>query len=43
MLETNFDGRHFNIKSHDGSVKIDSMFFPSSNEKVLEGIELKGE
>lgn len=35
MLEKNFDGRHFWIKSHDGSVEIDSMFFPSTNEVVL--------
>jgi hypothetical protein len=41
MLEKNFDGRHFWIKSHDGSVKIDSMFFPSTNEQVVFGDETK--
>jgi hypothetical protein len=41
MLEKNFDGRHFWIKSKDGSIKIDSMFFPSSSETVLFGDEIK--
>ncbi len=35
MLEKNFDGRHFWIKSHDGKVLIDSMFFPCTSEEVI--------
>lgn len=33
MLEENFDGRRFMIKSRDGK-RIDCMFFPFSSEKV---------
>jgi hypothetical protein len=38
MLEKNFDGRHFWVKS--GSVQIDSMFFPATSEKVYLKSEL---
>jgi alpha/beta superfamily hydrolase len=41
MLEMNFDGRHFAIKSYDRSVNIDSMFFPATNEKVVLASEYK--
>lgn len=42
MLEKNFDGRHFWIKSvTDKNLKIDSMFFPATSEKVLSQEELK--
>lgn len=34
MLEENFDGRRFTVKSRDGK-QLDCMFFPFSNEKVL--------
>lgn len=42
MLEKNFDGRHFWVKSKtDKDFQIDSMFFPCTNEKVLSKEELK--
>jgi alpha/beta superfamily hydrolase len=42
MLEKNFDGRHFWVESKtDKDLKIDSMFFPCTNEKVLNREELK--
>lgn len=34
MLEKNFDGRRFTVKSHDAT-PIDCMFFPFNDEKVL--------
>lgn len=41
MLEKNYDGRHFWIKSQtDKGHQIDSMFFPSTSEKVLSQEEL---
>ena len=43
MLEKNFDGRHFWVKSHSGSLKIDSMFFPATSEKVLLHSEMDSE
>ena len=42
MLEKNFDGRHFWIKSQtDKNMNIDAMFFPATSEKVLSASELK--
>jgi alpha/beta superfamily hydrolase len=41
MLEKNFEGRHFWVKSHDGSVNIDSMFFPCTGERVRTAEEIK--
>ena len=42
MLEKNFDGRHFWVKSQtDKNFKIDAMFFPATSEKVLSTEELK--
>lgn len=41
MLEKNFDGRHFWTPSKtDKGLKIDSMFFPCTSEKVLDKDEL---
>lgn len=40
MLEKNFDGRHFWIKTYKSDVKIDAMFFPSSNESVITSEEM---
>ena len=40
MLEKNFDGRQFNVKSQDG-VKLDCMFFPFNDEKVKTVQEMK--
>ena len=34
MLQNNFDGRTFMVKSHDGT-KLDCMFFPFNDEKVV--------
>jgi len=36
ILEKNFDGKHFEIKSHYDNTPIDAMFFPASNEKVFD-------
>ena len=42
MLEKNFDGRHFWVKSKtDKDLSIDAMFFPCTSEKVLSAEELK--
>jgi hypothetical protein len=41
MLEKNFSGEHFWIKSHIGSVKLDCMFFPATSESVLTGKQLQ--
>lgn len=35
ILEKNFDGKHFEIRSHYDGIMIDAMFFPASNEKVM--------
>lgn len=35
MLEKNFDGKHFWVKSQTDNFNIDSMFFPATSEKVL--------
>lgn len=35
ILEKNFDGKHFEIRSHHDGTMIDAMFFPASNEKVM--------
>jgi len=40
MLEKNFDGRQFNVKSQ-GGVKLDCMFFPFNDEKVRTVQEMK--
>jgi len=41
MLEKNFDGRHFMIKSHYDGTLIDAMFFPATSEKIYLKDELK--
>ena len=42
MLEKNFDGRHFWVKSQtDKNFEIDGMFFPCTSESVLSNEELK--
>ncbi|CDW87850.1 UNKNOWN [Stylonychia lemnae] len=41
ILEKNFDGRHFMIKSHYDDTLIDAMFFPASTEKTLVKDELQ--
>jgi hypothetical protein len=41
ILEKNFDGKHFEIRSHYDGVMIDAMFFPASNEKVMSLESLK--
>jgi hypothetical protein len=40
MLQKNFDGRKFMIKAQDGC-KLDSMFFPFNDEKVMTMEEYK--
>ena len=42
MLEKNFDSRQFWVKAMDGT-KLDCMFFPTTDEKVLTKNELKGD
>ena len=42
MLMKNFDGRRFWVKARDG-VKLDCMFFPFNEEKVMTINELKEE
>ena len=39
MLVKNFDGRRFTVKSNDGC-KIDCMFFPFNDEKVVTVAEM---
>lgn len=41
ILEKNFDGRHFYIKSHLDKTQIDAMFFPASTERTLTREELE--
>ena len=40
MLQNNFDGRTFMVKSHDGT-KLDCMFFPFNDEKVVTKKEME--
>lgn len=40
MLEKNFDGRRFTVKSKDGT-PIDCMFFPFNDEKVVTKTEME--
>ena len=42
MLQNNFDGRTFMVMSQD-SMKLDCMFFPFNDEKVLTKEEIKGD
>ena len=42
MLEKNFDGRRLSIDARDG-VKLDCMFFPFNDEKVLTREEMEKE
>jgi hypothetical protein len=41
MLQNNFDGRTFMVKSQDGT-NLDCMFFPHNDEKVLTMEEMDG-
>lgn len=42
MLQNNFDGRTFMVKSQDGK-QLDCMFFPFNDDKILTKDEMKGD